>query len=276
MKKELLPWRRLCRRSTLLLTAALVGRLAAGQRSPAATASAPNVSWTITSKVERASPTSFRYSYIISNSSTSSQAICYWGIEHADAITWAATSSPVGWISSDQMGGPSVSGWSCVLSPLIPGTVATGFQTESNGLPGIISAFAAADVGIDTLPHFAEGQAPESSPDADIRSGSVKLKAIGPIPSAPSASPLSVLVSIIDLEGKASDLGWIKNGIGNSLSAKLNNAKAALQRSDLNATRNILGAFLNELSAQEGKQISADVTAMLRINVESLLDKIAH
>jgi hypothetical protein len=54
-----------------------------------------------------------------------------------------------------------------------------------------------------------------------------------------------------------------KQGIINSLMAKLDNAEAAEKRGDLNAKAGIIGAFINEVEAQTGKAIPAACAAEL-------------
>ena len=54
--------------------------------------------------------------------------------------------------------------------------------------------------------------------------------------------------------------GRTKNsGVANSLRAKLANARASLAAGDGNGARGLLGAFLNDVRAQRGKQIDAAV-----------------
>jgi len=54
-----------------------------------------------------------------------------------------------------------------------------------------------------------------------------------------------------------------KDGIGNSLCAKLQNAAAAQDRGDLKAAQNILKAFANEVNAQRDKAITSDDADLL-------------
>jgi hypothetical protein len=67
-------------------------------------------------------------------------------------------------------------------------------------------------------------------------------------------------------------LGWIDNqGVCNSLSVKLQNAQKSLGTP---AAKNLLQAFLNELSAQNGKHVNANAYALLSTNVSYIADKL--
>jgi len=58
--------------------------------------------------------------------------------------------------------------------------------------------------------------------------------------------------------------GVITNeGIANSLIAKLTNAQAAVEQGDIQAAKNMLEAFINQLEALSGKKLSAEAAAEL-------------
>jgi len=66
--------------------------------------------------------------------------------------------------------------------------------------------------------------------------------------------------------------GQIRNdGIANSLIQKLQSADVALARGDAVATKNILRAFSNEVSAQAGKQIQTATAAILTADATTLM-----
>ncbi len=89
------------------------------------------------------------------------------------------------------------------------------------------------------------------------------------------------------LKHDAEDLGWVSTkggqGIIRSLDAKLDNAKRAIERSNILTAKNILGAFLNEVEAQgcstykdcnKGKHLKPEAYSLLKYNVEYLLGKL--
>jgi len=70
------------------------------------------------------------------------------------------------------------------------------------------------------------------------------------------------------------ELGWITNqGICRSLEAKLENGKRQLERGNKTAAIGSLQAFLNEVEAQKGKQVSSEAYALLYFNGEYLLNR---
>ncbi|TEU18449.1 MAG: hypothetical protein E3J21_05915 [Anaerolineales bacterium] len=89
---------------------------------------------------------------------------------------------------------------------------------------------------------------------------------------ADNAASTSVTFSVVtDINGllaateRMCDLGWInKQGICNGLEAKLNAAKAAIERGQLNAAKNQLNAFINQLEAQKGKAVNQQAYEVLR------------
>ena len=73
-----------------------------------------------------------------------------------------------------------------------------------------------------------------------------------------TVSATSQAVPVKGAAEQLADLGDAVEGVGPgaSLSNKLRNAQAALERSDLGGTCSILGAFVNQVNAQTGKSIS--------------------
>lgn len=63
-----------------------------------------------------------------------------------------------------------------------------------------------------------------------------------------------------------------KHGIANSLVAKLNAAEAAQARGNIKTVEGVLGAFMNELSAQSGKNITDENAAILIGLAEALME----
>lgn len=102
-----------------------------------------------------------------------------------------------------------------------------------------------------------------------------KGKTIGP--TAPSADfkPIEFLNYVIDLKHQTSSLGWITNkGIEQSLDAKLENAKKKLEQGNNTAAKNILEAFINEVEAQKDKHLTSEAYALMKYNVQYLMEKI--
>lgn len=80
-----------------------------------------------------------------------------------------------------------------------------------------------------------------------------------------------VTTTVTDINGliaetkRMCELGWInKPGICNSLNSKLKAAQAAIERGQLNAAKNQLEAFINELESQNGKAIGQQAFDVLK------------
>jgi hypothetical protein len=68
-------------------------------------------------------------------------------------------------------------------------------------------------------------------------------------------------------------LGWIhKKGICKSLEAKLNAAKAAIERGQSSAAKNQFRAFINELKAQRGKAVDQRAYDLLKADALYVID----
>jgi hypothetical protein len=83
------------------------------------------------------------------------------------------------------------------------------------------------------------------------------------------------ITNLIAAKDRACDLGWIsKNGICNGLGAKLQAAKASIERGRFDTAANQLGAFLNQLRAQDGKAVNHQAYVLLATAAQSLIDKL--
>ena len=111
-----------------------------------------------------------------------------------------------------------------------------------------------------------------------------KGKTIGPTAPPADFKPIPFLDYIVLLKHEAYNLGWIKNaGIENSLDAKLDNAKKKIEQGNIEAAKNILNAFINEVEAQgcvtyedcsSGKHITPEAYALLKYNAQYLINKL--
>jgi len=83
------------------------------------------------------------------------------------------------------------------------------------------------------------------------------------------------IYSLIAARQRVQELGWIvKQGTLKSLDAKLNAAKAAIERGQFNSARNQLKAFLNELNAQKGKAVSQQAYDLLRADALYVISRL--
>lgn len=78
--------------------------------------------------------------------------------------------------------------------------------------------------------------------------------------------------SLQDCVQHAAKYGFISNqGIVQSLQVKLNAAEAALEREQPATAINLLGAFVNQLAAQSGKQVDPHHAEHLRMHANMVI-----
>ncbi|MBI5380030.1 MAG: hypothetical protein HZA23_07780 [Nitrospirae bacterium] len=100
-------------------------------------------------------------------------------------------------------------------------------------------------------------------------------RTIGPVQPPATFIPLVFLDYLVSLKREAFSLGWIKNkGLEQSLDAKLESARAALQRGQPKTAQNALGALLNEVEAQQGKGLTGEAYGLLNYNVQYLIERL--
>jgi hypothetical protein len=98
---------------------------------------------------------------------------------------------------------------------------------------------------------------------------------IGPVVPPLEFNATQFLSTIRGFETQILAQGWIKNkGILNSLDQKLNAARGALKASDSATAKNVLGAFVNEPDAQDGKGISPEAFALFKFNALYLISQL--
>lgn len=183
-----------------------------------------------------------------------------------------------GWGGSDQ-------------NRILPNQTLGGFILTSYGLPGIRDIIVRPSYIATKEDLFKTGVSEEEYIektwevlDKFYKSISFQGKTIGPTAPPAGFKPIPFLDHIISLKHEAYNLGWIKNaGIEQSLDAKLDNAKKKIEQGNIEAAKNILNAFINEVEAQgcttyedcsSGKHISPEGYALLKYNVQYLISKL--
>lgn len=172
-----------------------------------------------------------------------------------------------------------------------PGQKLDGFILTSYGLPGIRKFSVQSDYTPTEEDIFKKGISEEEYIvntweilDLFYKSITFYGKTIGPTAPPADFKPIEFLNYIINMKHEAFSLGWIKDkGIENSLNQKLENARKRLEAGDNNTARNILNALINEVEAQgcrtyencpSGKHLTPEAYALLRYNVEYLINKL--
>ncbi len=81
--------------------------------------------------------------------------------------------------------------------------------------------------------------------------------------------------SLLETIGDMYAEGLIDNaGIANSLASKLDAAIKKIEQGKVETAKNILEALINQISAQSGKHISAEVAEALIADIEYILDSL--
>ena len=153
----------------------------------------------------------------------------------------------------------------------------TGLKLGSSSLPTIGFAYFQ---GKGSIPKF-----PYTPPPAKIDTEFVKLdgfpsnyvrrETVVPGKLSDTFIQLNFLDTLISYKHQALSLGWIDNeDIANSLDSKLDNTKKNLASGDNTAAKNILRAFIYEVEAQNGKQLTSEAYALLKYNAEYLINRL--
>ncbi len=160
------------------------------------------------------------------------------------------------------------------------GKTLDGFQLTSRGLPGIRNAQVQPDIDYDNLPD--EFTDPEKS--KQLRDSLIfRTVTVGPKAPPQNFVPLDFLNYLIRLLHQSRANGWVtRDGVQQSLLAKLTNAKRKLEARETDTAKNMLGAFLNEVSATSchdfsclgNKPLTSEAYALLFFNGQYLADRL--
>lgn len=231
------------------------------------------------------SGSTFTYTYQVTNQPGARQVLGEILIQHLSTITDVV--SPLGWHSAEYKGKSSLHWTKTVGTPRgIPaGQTVPGFSFQSGGLPTIVVVgfggkrrmkytFPSPDDDIEAVQSsyqavFQKLQAQYPTKFVDA----IQQKTIGPVDPPPAFDAITSIQNLISLKEQSLTQGWIDNqGIATSLDAKLNAAKAKIAAGDNTAAKNIVGAFLNDVRAQNGKHLSAEAYALLYYNGQYLVN----
>lgn len=189
------------------------------------------------------------------------------------------------------VGSESPKGWSCGYANLAdfkdpsfgwgswkaetikPGKSLGGFVLLSRGLPAIRDILIQPDIDLDRLPpEYQENVTKTAALENKVK---WMGKVIGPKapPKVFKASDFSQYLS--SLLESSSKLAWVKDsGILKSLEAKLDQVRKKIDAGDPKTAKNVLGAFLAEVEAQNGKHLTSEAYVLLEFNGKYLLDRL--
>jgi hypothetical protein len=163
-------------------------------------------------------------------------------------------------------------GWGSRSKNMIkPGKSLEGFALLSHGLPAIRDVLIQPDIDLDRL----SDEYTENVTKTVALENKVKWmgKVVGPKapPKIFKASDFAgYLSSLLD---QSSKLEWVKNsGTLKSLEAKLRQIQKKIDAGDSKTAKNVLGAFLAEIEAQNGKHLTSEGYALLKFNAKYLRD----
>lgn len=164
------------------------------------------------------------------------------------------------------------------------GQTVNGFSFKSKGLPSIVnvefvgkrrarpSGPSPDDDSEEVLQSFVRVNKGLRAQYPDKFIDTVKQKTIGPVDPPTTFNAATLIQNLIALVNQSRAQNWIDNdGIANSLLAKLNTA-ASKVTSDPKTAKNVLGAFLSDVQAQNGKHLSSEAYALLYFNGKFLVD----
>jgi len=179
--------------------------------------------------------TSYRYQYELESLPTSKQSV--WAIDMPFSILPTNVQSPKGWFAI--VGGriPAIA-WGADDSSyhIHPGHVESLFSYDSQGIPGITSAYIRGWVEPPSLDFE-----PDSTVGGDVIEDSKRILTIGAVEPPSPLLPSVFIGTLISYKHQAADLGWIINkGIVNSLDQKLENARKQLVQGNNKAAKNTL------------------------------------
>jgi hypothetical protein len=262
----------------LIIVGALLAPLTGRTESPSLVAARLHASVGIDSRGV------FIYRYTIENGARSTAGIWKLAIDISLPVGAARAGDPIG-LSAPQPGWRAIVGadatahWEALedASLVLPKHTLAGFSIASHGRPAL---------GRFTLsPHIDPDRAPIMSPGDDpgdvdrynqdlaryVESQSVEGVTLAPTPPV-TVTPDAVLANLTNQLVQARSLGWISNdGITRSLRAKLEAARAAFSRRQLEMARNILSALRNEVAAQSGKSFTTEAVALVDLNIQYVL-----
>jgi hypothetical protein len=229
----------------------------------------------------------YQYHYILISLPSSRQSIFMFNIIISDVTRINAMAGPPAWMAPVKIPPQSDAalflgryprvdwGTWAIETEIRPGASLSGYAVTSDDLPGIIDYYLE---GFTPLPECPGGMAVDFIPGYDDLTPygpGVVGRTIGPVQPPATFIPLVFLDYISSLKQEAFKLGWIKNkGIEESLDAKLESAKAALQRGQPKTASNALNALLNEVEAQQGKGLTSEAYGLLKYNVLYLMERL--
>jgi len=234
----------------------------------------------IDAKSDSSGQFAFQYEIVVATSSR--QTVIGLGIE-GDTTTVTSTEQPLNWSFLTARLEPfnAFIGGKSKSAVIRPGASLPGFSLQSFALPGISTI------------RF-RGSAPvlayDEEPPAEVEDLVGRIchrpmerryalgKTLGPLTNPAGKTGAALILRLMGQKHEARGLNWISgpgaDGLVKSLDAKLEAAKAAVDRGQPKTAKNDLRAFLNEVEAQKGKALNNEAYLLLKLNAEFILTKL--
>jgi hypothetical protein len=151
-----------------------------------------------------------------------------------------------------------------------PGKTVGDFWYIGEGLPGVSKSYLRGLIPPELARGISDESMRESVYDNSVIKTTIGLKGI-----PDNIEPKSYVDTLIYYTTQSYELHWIENeGIFNSLTVKLENAKDHLANDRNGQAANVLNAITNEVEAQNGNQLTSEAYALLYYNAEYLIEQI--
>jgi hypothetical protein len=183
--------------------------------------------------------------------------------------TWVV-GSPARWVGDSTMIGESTGiAWFTFedIGRIDPGENLTGFSIAGVGVPDLVSLQV---MGYVPAPVGDESANLEYEDPPSIWNDAATAMAVGIVPQPPGFA-LDLLNRLSTLSSRVCELAWVTPAsICSSLSARLSVARTALANSQNGAARSEIDAYIADLDARRGAEVSESAYALLWPNAKGL------
>lgn len=258
-------------RTMLFLALCCVPGSANAQRKPGT-----DVDVDVTVVDARAVGNAVRLNFVIHNRRSSGERLSALTIptpQEAQAVT--ADAPPDRWLTISRYRGRPVAQWGALGDEMQPGDTSPRLSYTASGVLGVTSAWIRGDVPPQTLPsEDTANRVFHPEPDPVFDQGRA-ISVIGVVPT-PSGGPPGMIGFLLEQIGYSCGVSrWVApSGVCNDLTARLSTASAALSRKDMQAAREALRGFVDELDAQRAKHVSENGYWLLHTDAAYLLARI--
>jgi hypothetical protein len=245
---------------------------ATAQQAPVDTIPWPPRNWlavTATARLESMRGDTIRLTYSVQSHATSVQAGSALFFRRY-AKTWLV-GSPKRWVGDSTLVQDSAAViWYSVTTAdnLDPGENLTGFSIAGLGVPDLVTLLMPGDT---PAPVYDDSEPDRYGERASIWVDAAEVTTVGIVP-PPVVTPSGMLDRLSTLSSRACELGWIARvSTCSGLSARLSVGRTALAKGQNATARSEIAAYIAELEARRGREVSESAYALLWPNARSLI-----